>query len=144
MSHPASNVAAEETPLLSNGFLIKLTTVVAVLALLTVAISFGGRWFGRHITLAGNSDSTAAVSITIGRDTLNLSENTLRFPSQRHGGVAERADLYLTWPEMQGYTKEQRARFDDVAQSSGLIFLQITQSTMSRDMSGASSRSTRI
>lgn len=136
MSHPASDVTAEETPLLSNGFLIKLTAVVAVLALLTVAISVGGRWFGRHITLAGNSDSTAAVSITIGRDTLNLSENTLRFPSQRHGGVAERADLYLTWPEMQGYTKEQRARFDDVAQSSGLIFLQITQSTMSRDMSG--------
>ncbi|MDR7147214.1 hypothetical protein [Rhizobium sp. BE258] len=137
MSHLAPNAAAvDESPILSSGFLIRVTAAVAVLAVLTIAISLGGRWFGRHITLAGNSDSTQAVSVTIGRDTLNLSENTIRFPSQRHAGVSERADLYLTWPEMQGYTKNDRERFDDVAQSAGLIFLQITQSTMSRDMSG--------
>ncbi|CDM58044.1 MULTISPECIES: hypothetical protein [Rhizobium] len=126
----------QETPLLSTGFVIRLTVIIACLAALTLFISFGGRWFGARISLAGNTASTAAITLTIGRDTLRLSENTLRFPSQRRDGLSERADLYLTWPEMQGYSTEHRERFDDVAQSSGLIFLQIAQSTMSRDMSG--------
>ncbi|PDS29103.1 membrane protein [Rhizobium phaseoli] len=135
MSHAAQS-APEEQPLLSMGFLLRTTAVIAVLAVLTVAISIGGRWFGRHISLAGNSDSPAEITLTIGRDTVKLPENTIRFPSQRHEGAAERVDLYLAWPDMRGYGKDNHLRFDDVAQSSGLIFLQIAQSTMSRDMSG--------
>ncbi|MDR6669838.1 hypothetical protein [Rhizobium sp. 1399] len=125
-----------EQPLLSTRFLVRVTATIAVLALLTVAISVAGRWFGRHISLAGNTESNAGITLTIGLDTVGLPANTIRFPSERHDGTAERVDLYLTWPEMQGYSKETRQRFDDVAQSSGLIFLQITQGTMSRDMSG--------
>ncbi|KQV81565.1 hypothetical protein [Rhizobium sp. Root1220] len=137
MSHLAHDPhGVEESPLLSSSFLLRLVAMVAVLAALTVAISLGGRWFGARLTLAGNTGRTAPILLTIGRDTLRLSENTLRFPSQRREGISERADLYLTWPEMQGYSKADRQRFDDVSQSAGLIFLQITQSTMSRDMSG--------
>ncbi|PCK77827.1 MULTISPECIES: hypothetical protein [Rhizobium] len=135
MSHTAQS-APNEQPLLSMGFLLRTTAVIAVLAVLTVAISIGGRWFGRHISLAGNTDSTAEITLTIGRDTVKLPENTIRFPSQRHDGATERVDLYLAWPDMRGYGKDNHLRFDDVAQSSGLIFLQIAQSTMSRDMSG--------
>ncbi|CCM75732.1 hypothetical protein [Rhizobium mesoamericanum] len=126
----------EESPLLSTRFIIRLTIAVGCLAALTMIISFGGRWFGARISLAGNTASTTPITLTIGRDTLTLPENTLRFPSQRKNGPSERADLYLTWPEMQGYSKAHRERFDDITQSSGLIFLQIAQSTMSRDMSG--------
>jgi len=136
MNHTDTAHEIEESPLLSTRFIVRLTVVVACLAALTLIISFGGRWFGGRISLAGNTDSTAPITLTIGRDTLNLPENTLRFPSQRKDGLSERADLYLTWPEMQGYSKEHRERFDDIARSSGLIFLQIAQSTMSRDMSG--------
>jgi len=136
MNHTGTAHEIEESPLLSTRFIVRLTVVVACLAALTLIISFGGRWFGGRISLAGNTDSTAPITLTIGRDTLNLPENTLRFPSQRKDGLSERADLYLTWPEMQGYSKEHRERFDDIARSSGLIFLQIAQSTMSRDMSG--------
>lgn len=135
MSHSAAGHLAEQ-PLLSTRFLFRVTATIAVLALLTVAISIAGRWFGRHISLAGNTESNAGITLTIGRDTVGLPANTIRFPSERHDGAAERVDLYLTWPEMQGYSKETRERFDDIAQSSGLIFLQITQGTMSRDMSG--------
>ncbi|NKM56307.1 hypothetical protein GFL21_17570 [Rhizobium anhuiense] len=135
MSH-AAHSAPDEQPLLSMGFLLRTMAVIAILAALTIAISIGGRWFGRHISLAGNTDSTAEIMLAIGRDTVKFPENAIRFPSQRHEGAAERVDLYLAWPEMQGYGKENHLRFDDVAQSSGLIFLQITQSTMSRDMSG--------
>jgi hypothetical protein len=137
MSHLAPRAEAiDESPLFSTVFIIRLTVIVAVLALLTVVISVGGRWVGRHITLAGNTASTVLVTATIGRDTLDIPENTIRFPSQRHSGATERVDLYLTWPEMQGYTEDHRERFDDVSRSADLIFLQIAQSTMSRDMSG--------
>lgn len=126
----------EELPLISNRFLGKLTAIVAVLALLTVGISVGGRWFGQRISLAGQTDSTEIHSIVIGQDRLNLSANTIRFSRQRAAGAAERVDLYLTWPEMDGYTGANRQRFDDIARSNSLLFLQMSQSTMSRDMSG--------
>ncbi|MBW9055811.1 hypothetical protein [Rhizobium mesosinicum] len=135
MSHSAAGHPGEQ-PLISTRFLIRVTATIAVLALLTVTISIAGRWLGRHISLAGNTESNAGITLTIGRDTIALPANTIRFPSERHDGAAERVDLYLTWPEMQGYSKQTRQRFDDIAQSSGLIFLQITQGTMSRDMSG--------
>jgi len=136
MNHTGTAREIEESPLLSTRFVVRFTIAVACLAALTLAISFGGRWFGARISLAGNTDAITPITLTIGRDTLRLPENTLRFPSQRKDGLFERADLYLTWPEMQGYSKEHHERFDDVTQSSGLIFLQVTQSTMSRDMSG--------
>jgi hypothetical protein len=137
MNHVARTAdITNEAPLFSNGLIARLVALVAVLAALTLAISIGGRWIGRHITLAGNTDSTKTVAVTIGRDILRLPQNVMRFPNQRRNGAAERADLYLTWPEMQGYSKEHRERFDDLSQSTNLIFVQITQSTMSQDMSG--------
>ncbi|CDN48046.1 hypothetical protein [Neorhizobium galegae] len=137
MAGPARNLsAAEEAPLLSNRFLYRLAAVIAVLALLTVAISVGGHLFGQRIALAGHIDSREEFPIQIGQDKLKLPANTIRFRDQRQAGVTERVDLYLTWPELEGYSAGLRSRFDDVAQSSSLIFLQLSQSTMSRDMSG--------
>jgi hypothetical protein len=131
-----SPTAIHETTMISSGFIYRLTAAVAVLAALTVAISVGGRSLGQHISLAGHTDSTRQIAITIGDDSVRLSANTIRFPSERMDGAAERIDLYLTWPQMQGYSEANRLRFNDISQSSTLIFLQLSQSTMSRDMSG--------
>jgi len=131
-----SSSATDEAPLISSRFVYRLTAVVVVLALLTVGISVGGRWFGNRIALAGHTDSTEQFAIQIGLDKLALPANTIRFRDQRQSGTTERVDLYLTWPEMQGYSAALRPRFDDTGQSSSLIFLQFSQSTMSRDMSG--------
>lgn len=136
LSLPPSSAVIEEAPLISPSFLARLTVVVAILAAVTLAISVMGRWFGERILLAGHTTSTKIVELTIGEDRLLLPENTIRFESQRRDGEAERVDLYLTWPQMQGYTTADRHRFDDISQSTGLIFVQITQATMSRDMSG--------
>ncbi|MBB3382264.1 MULTISPECIES: hypothetical protein [unclassified Rhizobium] len=134
---PLSSAAmVEESPLISSGFVYRLMAGVAVLAALTVAISVGGNWLGEKISLAGHTTDTKPISITIGDDTIRLAANTIRFPSERLNGPAERVDLYLTWPQMQGYSEADRLRFDDISQASSLIFLQISQSTMSRDMSG--------
>lgn len=132
----SSAISADESPLVSNRFLFDTAIVIGVLALLSAGISVAGHWFGERLSLAGHSDSTEIHEVTIGQDRLRLSANTIRFEGQRHDGVAQRVDLHFLWPEMTGYHKEYRRRFDDVTLSGSLLFLQISQSTMSRDMSG--------
>lgn len=127
---------AGQTPLISNRFIAILTASVLVLAALSVGISLFGHTFGERWALAGHSDSIEPVEISIGLDHLRLSANTIRFEEQRKGGPSERVDLYLLWPEMAGYSLDNRRRFDDLARANSLIFLQLSQSTMSRDMSG--------
>ncbi|MGL3605598.1 hypothetical protein ACSV9I_03690 [Rhizobium sp. G187] len=125
----------EQTPLLSNRFLIIATSIICLLALASMAISIAGKLYGDQLSLAGHSESTRDVVVTIGRDRLRLTENTMRFESQRHSGLHEQIDLYLSWPSMSGFTRETRTLFESNP-SPSLIFLQISQSTMSRDMSG--------
>lgn len=132
----ASGQTADHLPLLSNRFVYTAAALVALLAALSAGINIGGRRLGTELALAGHSASTQDFLVTIGQDRLRLAANTLRFEAQRRDGAAERADLYLLWPEMSGYRRDLRARFDDISQSDGLIFVQLTQSTMSRDMSG--------
>ena len=126
----------EQAPLISNRFLTRLTIGVAMLACLTVAISVGGRMLGERIALAGHTESADPIDIVIGQDQIRLPANTIRFEEQRHTGRAEHVDLYLTWPEMDGYSDAERFRFNDANRPEGLIFLNLSQSTMSRDMSG--------
>ncbi len=126
----------ERIPLISTRFLVVATLITMVLAAASIAISWFGQSYGERLSLAGHSESTDIVDITVGRDRLALPANTIRFEQQRQGGIAESVDLYLLWPEMTGYSSAERRRFDDLALSQSLIFLQISQSTMSRDMSG--------
>lgn len=126
----------EFLPLLSPRFVYKITAVVGLLAALAVAISFTGRWLGEHLALSGHTSSRKTHDIFIGQDHLRLPANAIRFENQRTTRVAERVDLYLTWPTLEGYSDETRHLFNDVNSPENLIFLQIAQSTMSRDMSG--------
>jgi hypothetical protein len=126
----------QHLPLLSTAFVYRLAAAVLLLAALTIAIAVGGRWLGQRLSLAGHTTSTQLFNITIGEDSLQLAANTIRFPSERVDGVTERVDLYLTFPQMQGYTDANRLSFNDISRSSSLVFLQLTQGTMSRDMSG--------
>jgi hypothetical protein len=88
------------------------------------------------MALGGHTESTRTLAISIGEDTLQIPANTIRFEEQRHAGQAERLDLYLTWPGLEGYSHERRDSFDSIDRPDLLLFLQISQSTMSKDMSG--------
>ncbi|KQS63304.1 hypothetical protein ASG39_15535 [Rhizobium sp. Leaf371] len=116
--------------------LLRAGLAIGLLAALTVAICIGGPKIGATLALGGNTTSTDNTDIVIGTDHLRLPAHYIRFADQRQTGAAERVDLYATWPEMQGYSDATRGRFNDVTRTDGLIFLQISQSTMSRDMSG--------
>jgi hypothetical protein len=123
--------------LLLSSSLIRRAAIIAVIILgFVAALNIGVKWYGERILQVGHTTATDAVEITIGNDRLKLAKNTLRVPSERHDGERERADLYLTWPDLKGYEDANRAVFDDPAQAAGLIFIQLSQSTMSEDMSG--------
>lgn len=126
----------EFLPLLSPRFVYKITAIIGLLAALAVAISFAGRWLGEDLALAGHTSSRETYDIFIGQDHLRLPANAIRFEDQRATRIAERVDLYLTWPAVKGYSDETRHFFNDVNHPENLIFVQIAQSTMSRDMSG--------
>jgi hypothetical protein len=125
-----------QEPLISNRMAFGIIAALALMAAATVAITLGGRWIGPRLALGSHTDSREEIRVQIGQDALRLPANTIRFDQQRRSGSSERLDLYLTWPDMQGYSVANKRRFDDEPASDGLIFLQLSQSTMSRDMSG--------
>lgn len=124
------------TPLVSAGLVRKAIIGAFVLSALTVGLSTAGKWYGRRITAGEYSTSLTPVDITIGPDKLNIPQNAIRFPEQRVSGSAEQVNLALQWPEMKGYDIADAHRFFDISNAASLIFIQMSQSVMTRDMSG--------
>lgn len=117
-------------------FMLRVFVVFACLALLSVAISVAGKWAGRSIALAGHTDSRAVHEVVIGNDVLALPANAIRFEASRRDGVAARIDLYLRWPDLEGYREDVRDDFNHAGGSRSILFLTIDERIMSRDMSG--------
>ena len=134
----ASSLAAEprSAGAISPSFVMKVFYVFAALALLSLAISVGGKWFGRSIALAGHTDDTTLREIVIRNNVISAPANTIRFDRQRRDGVAERLDLYLRWPALDGYSDAARDDFNHARGSRNILFLSFEEGIMSRDMSG--------
>lgn len=114
----------------------KALYVFAALVLLSVAINVGGKWLGRTIALAGHTDDRTLHEIVIGNNVLAVPANAIRFDKARHDGVASRLDVYLRWPDMEGYTATARDDFNNASASRRILFVSFEQRMMSRDMSG--------
>ncbi|MFA6153645.1 hypothetical protein [Mesorhizobium sp.] len=108
----------------------------AALALLSVAISLGGKWFGRSIAMAGYTDDPTIHQVVIGNNVIAVPANAIRFDQARRDGIASRLDLYLRYPQMTGYSEAARDDFNHTGTSKTIIFLTFEQRMMSRDMSG--------
>lgn len=117
-------------------FLKRALLAFVALALISLAISVGGKQLGRMIALGGHTEDTTLREIVIGDDSIFASANTIRFSEQRRDGVAGRVDLYLRWPQLDGYSAEARADFNHTGKGSRIIFLSFERRIMSRDMSG--------
>ena len=126
----------EKAPLISDQFLKRVTIWISALALLTLVLNFFGQWYSRHMQQGLHTADTNPVDIFIGPDHLSLPANVIRFPEQRVPGEMESLSLYLLWPSLEGFTEENRAAFNRISPDDRLIFLQISQSTMTLDMSG--------
>jgi len=119
-----------------GGLMRKVFYVFAGLALLSIAISVGGKFLGQSIAQGGHTDSTKMREIVIGNNVLMAPENMIRFADSRRDGVTSRLDLYVHWPEFTGYTAATRADFNHANGSKRLLFLTFQEKSMSRDMSG--------
>jgi hypothetical protein len=134
----ASALAPEQPTVtaIDSSFMMKVFYVFAALALLSLAISVGGKWFGRSIALAGHTDDTTLYEIVIGNNVIAAPANTIRFDRQRRGGVADRLDLYMRWPALDGYSDAARDDFNHAGGARQIVFLSFEERVMSRDMSG--------
>lgn len=117
-------------------FVWQVFYVFAALAGLSVLISVVGREAGRTIAMGGHTDDTSLAEVVIGNDVLSVPRNMIRFEAARSGGVAARLDLYMRWPDLEGYSDAARADFNHAAGPPKIIFLSLTPRMMSRDMSG--------
>ncbi|HBF29513.1 hypothetical protein [Rhizobium sp.] len=137
MGHAGKDTLKEhERPLLSKRTKLAIAALVMCLVLLSLLLFLLRDTIGHTLMRGDSSELETPHHITVGLDALLIEENAIRFDKQRHDGHAPRIDLALMWPEMRGYSLNNRNRFDDPTQTHRLIFLQITQSTMSLDMSG--------
>lgn len=117
-------------------FVMRIFMALLVMVILSAAILVGGRFFGRTLALGGHSDSTKLAEIVIGNNVLHVPANALRLEEQRAGGEHSRVEIYLHWPDMNGYSRETADAFNHANGSSEIIFMTLERSIMSRDMSG--------
>jgi hypothetical protein len=114
----------------------RVFAVFALLAALSLGISVAGQWAGRAIALAGHSDDPTTREIVIGNDVLVVPANMIRFEAARRDGIADRLDLYIRWPQLDGYSTEASDDFNHAHGGRSVIFLSFEDRMMSRDMSG--------
>ncbi len=106
------------------------------LAALTLCLVITGYFFGHKISLGGHTEDRSIREIVIGDNVLHIPANMIRFNRQRRDGVAERVDLYLHWPEMQGYSPDLENDFNDAGNGKKLLFLAFEARQATHDMSG--------
>lgn len=121
---------------IESRFFHKLFAAFAALAVLSLLIHFCGREMGARLSMGGHTDSLTTHEIVIGNDVVLAPANQIRYPEQRRDGIANRVDLYVLWPDMNGFTEANRAAFNSMDDSRSLLFLSFEQRTLSRDMSG--------
>jgi hypothetical protein len=128
--------AGQDYTVIDSPLMTKVFCAFAGLALLSLAISFGGRWFGHSIALGGYSDDTTVHAVMIGDNVLAVPANTIRFADARRDGPAPRLDLYLRYPAMDGYSDAARDDFNGRGGRRNILFLAFEPQMMSRGMSG--------
>ncbi len=117
-------------------FMAKVFHAFAALALLSLAITLAGKWYGHDLAMGGHTDDTTLREVVIGNNVIAAPANTIRFQQARRDGVAARLDLYLRYPQMDGYNDAAKDDFNNAGGSRNIVFLGFEPQMMSRDMSG--------
>ena len=131
--------ATSENPelrVVDSSLMMKVFYAFALLAAVSVAISLTGKWIGHSIAMAGYTDDATPYEIVIGNNVIVAPANMIRFEQSRRDGIASRLDLYLRYPQMDGYSRDARDDFNGTDGRRTVLFLSFEPQTMSRDMSG--------
>lgn len=137
MQNTATEAIGETGPVaVRSTFMLRVFYAFAGLALLSAGISIAGKWAGHGIAMAGHSDDRTVREVVIGNDVLAVPANMIRFEASRRDGVASRLDLYVRWPQLDGYSQAARDDFNHAGGARTILFLTFDERIMSRDMSG--------
>ncbi len=129
-------VAPNEFKVVGSSLTSRLFYGLVAVAILSVAITFAGKWLGERMAMGGHTDDTTIHAVVIGNNLLAVPANMIRFEQARRSGNAERLDLYVHYPSMAGYTQASRDEFNHATAADSIIFLGFSEQMMSRDMSG--------
>ena len=132
----AATADIDSRQLLDSTFIWRVFFAFSALALIAVAIATAGRYAGHSIAMAGHTDDTSLAEIVIGNNVLAAPRNMIRFEQARKGGVMQRLDLYLRWPDLAGYSDAARDDFNHAGDQKNIVFVSVSEAMMSRDMSG--------
>ncbi len=131
-----ATAAQPEFRVVDSSLMLKVFYAFAAMALLSLAITLAGKWFGHDIAMGGHTDDTTMREIVIGNNVIAAPSNMIRFEQARRDGVASRLDLYMRYPQMDGYNEAARDDFNNVDGSRNILFMAFEDQMMSRDMSG--------
>lgn len=113
---------------------LRLLWMLAAVLLLSLAAAMGGKWLG-VVPAGGHTESEERRTVVIGQTTLSVPENAIRFARDRRDGARPQLDLYLRWPELEGYTRAARDDFNHAGGAKRILFLTFEPRMISRDMS---------
>ncbi|MEO8667745.1 MAG: hypothetical protein ABI399_04460 [Bauldia sp.] len=94
------------------------------------------RHYHDSVALSGRSADTTPVSVTIAGNALAIPANMIRTGRQRRGGAAERVDLLLDWPDLNGYSAEDAEPFRNGSPIAPLIYVSIVAADSALDSTG--------
>lgn len=100
------------------------TRVVIGLAAAAVVTALAVVWL-RDDGRSAPETSPAPVRLEIGGRPLDLPLNAVRFVDQRTAGPQPRVDLALVWPELEGRSATNAARFDTADYAADVLYLTI-------------------
>lgn len=72
------------------------------------------------------SAETTSRLIELGSSTLKVPENMIRHADQRSNGPKQKLELVFLWPEMKGFNLEDQVAFNNVTDTSRLIFVTLS------------------
>lgn len=129
-------VATQQFRVVDSPLMTRVFYGLVALAILSLAVTVAGKWLGERIAMGGHTDDTTIHAIVVGDNLLAVPANMIRFEQARRNGNAERLDLYVRYPAMEGYSSAARDAFNHADASDSILFLGFSEQIMSRDMSG--------
>lgn len=113
----------------------RLILIICALLLALVGTAFLiATYAGAEIARAGHTIATNIRTVIIGRDVIKTPANMIRYPSQRRAVEAEKLDLYLHWPSMEGYSENRKGEFNNTGNKGNIVFVSLNPRFSTFDM----------
>lgn len=105
-------------------WLLVLLVLVGLIVAAGFALDATIKRMGDRVAQAGYSLTPAPIAVSMAGKDLHVPANMIRFAGQRRAGAAERLDLFVHWPELDGVRNDDAEQF--ASSDPSVIFLTLT------------------